>query len=110
MFFGGVGNAGTFLAVQTSMFSNISHADTGHASAIYNTMRQSSIAINVAIVTTIVSGAGGTALAAFHEAYLAAAVLAGVGTVLAWLLIDTRLASSTMIGGGPRRESDFGTT
>jgi EmrB/QacA subfamily drug resistance transporter len=109
MFFGGVGNAGTFLAIQTSMFTNISSADTGHASAIYNTIRQSSIAINVAIVTTIVSGAGGTTLAAFHQAYLAAALLAAIGTVLAWVLIDTRLASSTMIGR-PRRESDLGTT
>src|SRR5262249_2480345 len=44
MFFGGIGNSGTFLAIQTSMFSNISSADTGHASAIYNTQRQSSIA------------------------------------------------------------------
>jgi EmrB/QacA subfamily drug resistance transporter len=96
MFFGGVGNAGTFLAIQTSMFTNISSADTGHASAIYNTIRQSSIAINVAIVTTIVSGASGTALVAFHQAYLAAAILAAIGTVLAWLLIDNRLASKTM--------------
>jgi predicted MFS family arabinose efflux permease len=109
MFFGGVGNAGTFLAVQTSMFTNISHADTGHASAIYNTVRQSSIAINVAIVTTIVTGAGGTALAAFHDAYLAATILAALGTFLAWLLIDTRLASSTMTGGTPTPESDLGT-
>jgi predicted MFS family arabinose efflux permease len=109
MFFGGVGNAGTLLAVQTSMFANISHADTGHASAIYNTMRQSSIAINIAIVTTIVSGAGGTALAAFHDAYLAATILAAIGTLLAWLLIDTRLARSTMTGGTPRPESDLGT-
>ena len=92
------------------MFTNISHADTGHASAIYNTMRQSSIAINVAIVTTIVSGAGGTALAAFHDAYLAAAILAAIGTVLAWLLIDTRLASSTMTGSAPRRKRGLGTT
>jgi EmrB/QacA subfamily drug resistance transporter len=110
MFCGGVGNAGTFLAIQTSMFTNISSADTGHASAIYNTIRQSSIAINVAIVTTIVSGAGGTTtLAAFHRAYLAAALLAAIGTILAWVLIDTRLASSTMIGR-PRRENDLGTT
>jgi EmrB/QacA subfamily drug resistance transporter len=109
MFFGGVGNAGTFLAVQTSMFTNISHADTGHASAIYNTVRQSSIAINVAIVTTIVSSAGGTALAAFHDAYLAATILAAIGTVLAWFLINTRLARSTMTGGPAQPESDLGT-
>ncbi len=91
------------------MFTNISNADTGHASAIYNTQRQSSIAINIAILTTIVAGAGGTTLAAFHDAYLAAAILAAIGTVLAWTLIDTRLAGATMIGRG-RGESDLGTT
>jgi EmrB/QacA subfamily drug resistance transporter len=97
MFFGGFGNSGAFLAIQTSMFGNISSADTGHASAIYNTQRQSSIAINTAIVTTIVAGAGGTALEAFHAAYLGAAIMAAVGTVLAWTLIDNRLAGSTMV-------------
>ncbi len=100
MFFGGVGNSGTFLATQTAMFTHISPADTGHASAIYNTTRQSSIAINIAIVTTIVAGAGGT-LAAFHDAYLAAAILAAIGTILAWALIDTRQARSTMTRSGP---------
>jgi EmrB/QacA subfamily drug resistance transporter len=102
MFFGGVGNSGTFLAIQTSMFSNISSADTGHASAIYNTQRQSSIAVNIAILTTIVAGAGGTTLEAFHSAYLAATIMAAIGTLLAWTLIDNRLARSTMVRAAPR--------
>ncbi|HEX3360818.1 MAG TPA: hypothetical protein VHS74_07505, partial [Solirubrobacterales bacterium] len=109
MFFGGVGNSGTFLAIQTSMFSNISSADTGHASAIYNTQRQSSIAINIAILTTIVAGAGGTALEAFHTAYLAATIMAAIGTLLAWTLIDNRLAGSTMVRATPR-SADVGDT
>lgn len=96
MFFGGLGNCGCFLAIQTSMFTHISSADTGHASAIYNTQRQSSIAINIALLTTVVAGAGGTVTDAFHDAYLAAAVLAAIGTVLAWTLIDTGLARPTM--------------
>jgi EmrB/QacA subfamily drug resistance transporter len=100
MFVGGVGNSATLLAVQTAMFTHISSADTGHASAIYNTQRQSAIAINIAIVTTIVAGAGGT-LAAFHDAYLGAAIIAATGTVLAWTLIDNRLAGSTMTGSPP---------
>ena len=99
MFFGGLGNCGCFLAIQTSMFTHVSSADTGHASAIYNTQRQSSIAINIAILTTVVAGAGGTAAEAFHDAYLAAAVLAAIGTILAWTLIDTGLARSTMTRG-----------
>jgi EmrB/QacA subfamily drug resistance transporter len=101
MFFGGVGNCGAFLAIQTSMFTHISSADTGHASAIYNTQRQSSIAINIALLTTIVAGADGTPLQAFHDAYLAAAILAALGTLLAWVLIDTGLARSTMSRGRP---------
>ncbi len=106
MFFGGFGNCGIFLSIQTSMFTHISSADTGHASAIYNTQRQSTIAINIALLTTIVSAAGGTTLTAFHDAYLAAAILAAIGTVLAWTLIDTGLASPTMAGGTtPGRQS-----
>jgi EmrB/QacA subfamily drug resistance transporter len=95
MFFGGFANAAAFLAIQTSMFTHISSADTGHAAAIYNTQRQSSIAINIALVTTVLAGAGGT-LGAFHDAYLAAAIIAAIGTLLAWTLIDTGLARSTM--------------
>ena len=60
MLFGGLGNSGAFLAVQTSMFTTISGGDTGHASAIYNTQRQSTIALNVAVVTTVVAGVGGS--------------------------------------------------
>jgi EmrB/QacA subfamily drug resistance transporter len=110
MFFGGLGNSGTFLAIQTSMFSNISSADTGHASAIYNTQRQSSIAISIAILTTIVAGAGGSALEAFHSAYLAAAIIAAIGTVLSWTLIDNRLARSTMVRAAPPGAADVGDT
>ena len=98
MFFGGVGNAGSFLSIQTSMFTHISSEDTGHASAIYNTVRQSSIALDIAILTTVVAGGGGT-LAAFHDAYLTGAILTAIGAVLAWTLINTDSARSTM--GGP---------
>lgn len=100
MFFGGACNAGAFLSVQSSMFTTISSEDTGHASAIYNTQRQSAIAINIAVVTTVVAGVGGSALSAFHGAYLAATILAAVGTLLAWTLIRTDDARSTMISTG----------
>jgi EmrB/QacA subfamily drug resistance transporter len=96
MFFGGFGDCGILLSIQSSMFTHISSHDTGHAAAIYNTQRQSTFAISIALLTTIVSAAGATTLAAFHDAYLAATILAAIGTVLAWTLIDTRLASSTM--------------
>jgi EmrB/QacA subfamily drug resistance transporter len=96
MFFGGVGNSGVFLSLQTSMFTHISSEDTGHASAIYNTVRQSSIALDIAILTTVVAGVGGESLAAFHAAFAAGAIMAAVGCGLAWLLISTDAARSTM--------------
>ncbi len=92
------------------MFGNISSADTGHASAIYNTQRQSAIAINTAILTTIVAGVGGTALEAFHAAYLGAAIMAALGTLLAWTLIDNRLARSTMVRTAPPGAGDVSDT
>ena len=106
MFFGGVGNAGSFLSIQTSMFTHISSEDTGHASAIYNTVRQSSIALDIAVLTTVVSAAGETTLAAFHAAYLVGAILVAIGAVLAWTLISTDAARSTMDGpsNAERRE------
>ena len=96
MFVGGVGNSAVFLAIQASMFTHISGEDTGHASAIYNTIRQSSIALDIAVLTTVVAGAGGGTLAAFHDAYLTGAILCAVGFVLAWRLISTDAARSTM--------------
>ena len=95
MFFGGVGNAGTFMSIQTSMFTHISSRDTGHASAIYNTVRQSSIALDIAVLTTVVASAGG-GLVAFHDAYLTGAILCAVGCVLGRTLISTDAARSTM--------------
>jgi EmrB/QacA subfamily drug resistance transporter len=96
MFFGGACNAGALLSVQTSMFTTISSADTAHASAIYNTNRQSAIAVNIAIVTAVVTAVGGGGLAAFHGAYLTATILGAIGTVLAWTMIRTEDARSTM--------------
>ncbi len=97
MFFGGLGNGAAFLAIQTSMFTTISSEDTGHASAIYNSQRQSTIALHIAILTTIVAGVGGSAVHRFHAAYLTGAVLAALGTVAAWTLIRTSDARLTML-------------
>jgi EmrB/QacA subfamily drug resistance transporter len=96
MFFGGVANSGVFLSIQTAMFTTISAQDTAHASAIYNTQRQSSIALNIAIVTTIVAGVAGSDLTKFHAAYLASAIIAGLGAICAWTMIHTSDARSTM--------------
>jgi hypothetical protein len=47
-------------------------------------------------MTTIVAGVTGTELAKFHAAYLAAAVIAALGTICAWAMIRTSDARSTM--------------
>ena len=96
MFFGGVANSGAFLSIQTAMFTTISSEDTAHASAIYNTQRQSAIALNIAVMTTIVAGVAGSELAKFHAAYLAGAIIAALGTICAWTMIRTSDARSTM--------------
>jgi EmrB/QacA subfamily drug resistance transporter len=96
MFFGGVVNSGVFLSIQTAMFTTISSEDTAHASAIYNTQRQSSIALNIALMTTIVAGVAGSELTKFHAAYLADAMIAALGAVCAWTMIRTSDARATM--------------
>jgi EmrB/QacA subfamily drug resistance transporter len=96
MFYGGAANSGVLLSIQTAMFTTISPQDTAHASAIFNTQRQSAIALNIAIVTTIVAGAAGSELTRFHAAYLASAIIAALGAVCAWTMIHTSDARSTM--------------
>jgi EmrB/QacA subfamily drug resistance transporter len=101
MFIIGACNSATFLSVQASMFTTISRADTGHASAIYNSQRQAAIAISIALLTTIVSSVGSPLLTAFHAAFLAAAGMALLGAVCAVTLISTEDARATMTARRP---------
>ena len=96
MFAAGICNSGSILSVQSAMFTHISRADTGHASAIYNTQRQAAIAICIAILTSILAGVGSPLLTAFHAAYAADAGLALLGAISAFALIRTEDARSTM--------------
>ncbi len=92
---GGI-NSATFLAVQTSMFATISSRDTSHASAIYTAQRQASIATGIALLSSIVASNRHAPLTGFHEAYLAAAILALLGAVASVLLVRTEDARATM--------------
>ena len=98
MFLLGAANSASFLSIQASMFTTISHADTGHASAIYNTGRQAAIAVCVAILSAVVASVAGPPLVAFHAAYLAAAAIAALGALAALTLIRTSDAAPSMIG------------
>jgi EmrB/QacA subfamily drug resistance transporter len=99
MFFVGAANSAPFLAVQTAMFTAIPAADIGHASAIYNTARQASVAIIVAILSAIVASVAGPRVVAFHGAYLALVAIAALGGLAAILLVRTRDAAATMMVG-----------
>jgi MFS family permease len=96
MFLLGAASVAAFLAVQASMFTTISGADTGHASAIYNTGRQVAIAGCVAILSAIVASVAGPRLVAFHVAFLVAAALAALAALTAYTLIRTSDAALSM--------------
>jgi EmrB/QacA subfamily drug resistance transporter len=102
MFLIGAANTACYLAVQASMFTGISHADTGHASAIYNTGRQASVAISVAILSAVVASVAGPRLVAFHAAYLGAAAISALGAATAITLIRTSDAAPSMVGRAAR--------
>lgn len=98
MFMAGAANSMVFLPVQTSMFTGIAATDTGDASAIFNAGRQTSLALGVAILSTVVASVGGSSFAAFHTAYLAAALIALTGSVCAFVMIRDGDARATMVG------------
>ncbi len=96
MFATGFTNGACFLALQTCAFSKISKRDTGHAAAIFNANRQTSLAASVAVLSTIVVSVHGPRLAAFHYGFLACAVFAAVGVLLSLALIHDEDAAATL--------------
>jgi EmrB/QacA subfamily drug resistance transporter len=88
------------IAVQAASFSTISPADTGRASALFNTGAQAAGGIGVAVLVTVVSssaraGAHGAALVpAFHHAFLAAAALVVAAGLIALTIRDSDAAAT----------------
>lgn len=104
-----------FIPTQAAAFATISPAATGRASTLFNAVRQLGGAIGVAAFTTVIVGIGAVRvvdhhpvpdLAAYHAAFLAAAVFAVVSGVAA-LGIDDREAAATIVPH--RRRSRAGT-
>jgi EmrB/QacA subfamily drug resistance transporter len=105
MFLLGMSMANVFISAQTSAFATISTADTSQASSFFNASRQTSAAMGVAVLSTVLAtigvtrrGAGGqlvSHLVAYHVAFFVAAGLCLLGALLA-LRIDDRDAASTM--------------
>jgi hypothetical protein len=97
MFAAGFANSTAFLPLQTSMFTGIAPADIGHASAIFNTQRQSSLAVGVAIISTVVAGFHGSRVDAFHAGYYADAALAIMGAIACFTMVHDSDAAATMV-------------
>lgn len=96
------------LALQASSFATISPADTGRASALYNTQRQVASALGVAIVATALSAFLDAEPAtptgevdAYQKVFLVTAAIAAVGALVATRVHD-RDAAGTMVPGGDR--------
>lgn len=96
------------IPLQTATFATIAVQDTGRASAIFNSGRQVAASFGVALLGTVLTNrlshhgaqlgnqvTAHGALLAFHDAFLVASLLAGLG-VIAALLIDDKEAAGTM--------------
>ena len=103
LFVGGFGMGAVFLPLQAATFATITQAQMGRASALYNTQRQTSGAVGVAIVATVLQSQASSDLSAspdpFHAAYLAAAALALLGAAAAFTLVRDEDAAGTMAQG-----------
>ncbi len=104
MFLRGVSMGACFLAVQAAVYADVSVADTGKATSLFNTQRQASSAVGIAIVATVLTAmaplggvgpeSGTEGLAAFRGAFLAAGLLL-LPSVIASMFVRDEDASAT---------------
>jgi EmrB/QacA subfamily drug resistance transporter len=80
------------LPLQTTTFATISFAETGRASALFNTARQVAASLGVAILATVLVAqqrlATGDELRGFHDAFVAGTVLSVLAVVAGLLIRD----------------------
>lgn len=94
----GVAVSFIILSNQASAFAQISSAETGHASAIFNTFQRASASLGVAILSVVLAAAGGSVLharppiSAFHWVFGANVVLALLGAAMAMRVNDADAA------------------
>ncbi|TXG79407.1 MAG: DHA2 family efflux MFS transporter permease subunit [Thermomicrobiales bacterium] len=105
MFGLGVCMAYIFLPNQAASLATISKSETGRASTLFSVQRQLGSAIGIAVLGSVMAVVGTTVggtvggppnVDAYHAAYLAAAVMAFVGSLLALRVPDSE-ASHTMV-------------
>lgn len=100
-----------FIPMNSAAFANISSADTGQASGLFNAMRQTGAALGVAVLATVISVVGPTTsgpagapvpdIGAYQAAFLVAAGLLAFAALMALRVRDSE-AASTMV---PRAEA-----
>lgn len=103
MFFLGLAMSSVFIPQQSAAFANISGRETGQASGLFNALRQTSAAVGVATLATVISVVGpveataaGPApnLGAYHAAFVVAAGLLLLAAFLALRIRDADAAST----------------
>jgi EmrB/QacA subfamily drug resistance transporter len=114
MFAVGASMAFVFIPLQASAFARIPMSDTGRASAIYNTQRQMSSALGVAVLATVLAARlpasvgpslhtpAGNQVPAFHDVFIVAAGIAMVGALVAFTVRDADAAATMRRGPGSR--------
>jgi MFS family permease len=104
----GMGMSGVFVPSQAAGFATITPAATARASTLFNALRQLGGAVGVAVLTTVLATVGPiklvdghptSNLAAYHTAFLVAA-LVGFAGILAALTVSDTDAAATMVRRG----------
>jgi EmrB/QacA subfamily drug resistance transporter len=108
----GVFVAFIMLPSQTSAFAQITPAETGHASAIFNTLQRALASLGVAVLATVLSLGGGDvvhrrpSMAAFHWVFAANVALAAAGAALSLRIRDADAASAMGARRSPSQDAD----
>jgi MFS family permease len=112
MFALGVCMAYIFLPNQAASMATISRADTGRASTLFSVQRQLGSAVGIAVLGSVMAIVGTTVggtidgppnADAYHAAYLAAAALAFIGSLLALRVPDSEAAQTMVRSTKPLR-------
>lgn len=130
MLFRGMAFAFALIPLQAATFSNIAPADSGRASSLFNTNRQVASSFGVAILATVLSDRSQTRVSdaltklqstdpaaqasavqdalvkAFHDGFIAAAVLAAIALVATFLVHDEDAAASMRPAGSTATPSE----
>jgi EmrB/QacA subfamily drug resistance transporter len=104
MFLIGASMAFSFTSVQAASFATITSAQTGQASALFNAQRQIGGSLGVALLSSVLSAIGMTQhsaggaivpnLAAYHGAFIAAALLALLAACIGLTVRDSDAAAT----------------